>query len=254
MKAILAALTLTIQELKTKANAALSGMLPLDQYNGSKEVSYALNTLTWVQKEVEDMLKSVEDITVKYAPEVKAAAEALLPEMITARIAAGEFVAKADSEAAISAAELRGRQTAEAAFQLREQEAATIASRRLEIVTAHGAEVAASVSDEALKGEGFDDFKTELSRRVNSLGAIGVTAATKKTAFADIACGIPFDETGKTAFDTRLESIKELVGPVKPGTATAAASAQRPTVPGSGQPTAPARVSETAPQAPTCAF
>ena len=241
MKAILAALSLTIQELKTKANAALQGMLPIDQYEGAKEVGYALNTLNWVKTEVETMLQNVAAVEAKFAPEVAAAAELLVTEKIAAQVAAGELIKKADAETAIAAAKLEGEQTATAAFQLRETEIAALADRRKQIETAHGAEVAACVLEESLKGETFESVKTELARRVTVLAEMGVTAATKKTTFAEIACSIPFDEDGVKAFDQRIVVVKELVGPK--GAAGSVAATLK--TPGSGQPTAPNSAPET---------
>lgn len=212
MKAILSALALTIQEIKTKSNAALAGMLPLDQYE-SKEVSYAVNTLEWVQKEVEGMQKNVADVAAKYDPEVKAAAEAMLPALLAEKVAAGEYIAKSNVEAAVAAAEIKGRETAEAAYQLREQEAATIAARRKEIETSHGVEVAASIPDDVIQGENFEGVKTEVARRVAALQEIGVTAAKEQTrnAFGQIACGHAFDEEGNSKFDAHVGAIKSLV-------------------------------------------
>lgn len=241
MKAILAALALTIQELKTKANAALSGMLPLDQYEGAKEVSYAVNTLGWVKAEVEQMLKSVAEVEAKFEPEVAAAALLLVEEKISEQIAAGELVKKSDVETAVAAAKLEGEQVAAAAFELRETEAAALTARRKEIETAHGAEVAACVLEESLKGETFDAVKTELGRRVTVLAEMGVTAAAKKTSFTDVACSIPFDEDGVKAFDKRIEGIKELVGP-KGAAGVVTASRQ---TPGSGTPPAPNSTADT---------
>lgn len=239
MKAIIAAFTIAIKELKSKADSALSGMGPVDQYEGAREVSYAINTLQWTAKEVTNMLQQVVDLEAKFDPEVEAAVAAKLPEFLAAKVAAGEYIAKADVEAAVAAAKQEATTAAEAAFQLREQEAATVAARRKEIETAHGSEVAAALSDDSLKGEVavFDSLKTELARRVTALTEIGVTAAANKSAFDKIACGHAFDEDGGKAFDSNVELVKGLV---PKGAAQVAASSAAPKVPGSGQPTAPA--------------
>jgi hypothetical protein len=234
MKTILAAFTIAMQTLRDKANAALKDMPPLDQFENAREVGFALNTLKYAKDEVERMLNQVAEIENKLEPEVTAAAKALVEQ----QIAAGELLRKADAETAITAARKEAKDEAEVAFQLREQEAKTIAARRKEIETAHGAEVAAAVSDESLKGDAFDDFKTELSRRVAALASLGVTAQAKPKPFAEIACGIAFDADGRSAFDSRMDSIKELVGPA--GTASAAASTPAAKTPGTGQPPAAA--------------
>lgn len=235
MKAIIAAFTLAIQELKTKAESAFSGLGPADQHEGAPGVGYASSALQWVTNKADAMLQQITDLEAKFDPEVQAAAAALLPALLAEKVTAGEYIAKSDVEAAVAAAKQEATQAAEAAFQAREEQVATITARRSEIETAHGTEVAASVSADSLTGEGFESLKTELGRRVTALSEIGVTAAANKDAFAKIACGHSFDEDGGKAFDENVTLIKGLV---PKGSAQAAASA--PKVPGSGQPTAPA--------------
>jgi hypothetical protein len=237
MKAILAAFALAIKEIKAKADSALSGMGPIDQYEGAREVSYAINCLQWTAKEVETMLNKVSEIEAKFEPEVQAAAAALMEAKINEQVAAGELVRKSDVEAAVAAVRKEATEAAETAFAAREEEARTVAARRKEIETAHGAEAAAALSDDSLKGDdaAFAAFKTEFDRRVKSLGEIGVTAAANKDAFAKIACGHGFDEAGVTAFDSNVELVKGLVPSRAAGSAAASAKP-----PGSGQPPAPA--------------
>lgn len=240
MKPILAAFVLAMQTIKSKADAALAGMGPVDQFEGAREVSYALNTLGWAAKEVESMLSQVAALEAKFDPEVQAAAALLVEASISEKIAAGEFVKKADLDIAVGAAELRGKTEAEAAAQIAAAAVAQIANRRAEITTAHGAEVAAAVPEEILNIVEFAPVAAELARRVQALDEIGVTAAAKPASFADVACSIPFDEAGKTAFDIRFAAAKELAGPVAAKTpAEVAASLRSTKVPGSGPTTIP---------------
>lgn len=249
MKPILAAFVLAMQTIKSKADAALAGMGPVDQFEGAREVSYALNTLGWAAKEVESMLAQVAALEAKFDPEVQAAAALLVETQITEKIAAGEFVKKADLDIAIGAAELKGKAEAEAAAQTAAAALAQVAARRTEITTAHGAEVAAALPQDVLNIVEFAPVAAELARRVTALSEIGVTAAAKPASFADIACSIPFDEAGQAAFDTRLAAAKELAGPVTQRTPAQIAASQRQTrVPGSGPVITPAaKVDETAP-------
>lgn len=236
MKEILAALTLAMTELRTKANSALQGVGPVDQYEGAQEVAYALRSLQWSADTVKDMLEQVDSVMAKIDPEVSAAAASLVDGLLTERVAAGEYMAKGDVELAIESAVRRGEGLAQAAFAKREEEAATLASRRGEIAAAHGPEVADMVPAEVLTGEGYVAAQAELGRRVEALTAIGVTAASKKTAFADMACGLPFDEAGAGVFDARLATIKDVVGEVKPDAQGAASRSGH--TPGSGAPVA----------------
>ena len=79
-------------------------------------MSYAINTLQWAAKEVESMLEQVAQLESKFDPEVKAAAEALLPGLLAEKVAAGEYIAKGDVEAAVAAAKQEATQAAETAF------------------------------------------------------------------------------------------------------------------------------------------
>lgn len=255
MKTILAAFALAMQNIKSKADAALSVMGPIDQFEGAREVSCALNTLKWASKEVEDMLGQVSALEAKFEPEVAVAAALLVEAQITERVAAGEFVKKADLDVAVGAAELRGKTTAEAAAQAAAAALAKVSARRAEITTAHGAEVAAALPEHLLAVEDFAPVAAELERRVTALGEIGVTAAAKPASFADIACSIAYDEAGKTAFDTRFAAAKELAGPAPARTrAEIAASQQRSRVPGSGQVTVPVGGAPAKDGAPKVAF
>jgi hypothetical protein len=231
MKAILAAFTIAMQTLRDKANAALKDMPPLDQFENSREVGFALNTLKYARDEVESMLNRVAEIEAKFEPEVAAAAK----QLVEAQVAAGELVRKADVDTAVAAARKEASDQAEAAFRQREAEAATVTARRAEIAATHGAEAAAAVTDDSLRGDdaAYAAFKSEFSRRVTALDGLGVNAKDKPKPFAEIACGIPFDADGRGAFDTRLDSIKELVG-------TRASAAAAASTPGTGQPPAAA--------------
>lgn len=233
MKDFIAALKKHVSDMRAKANAAMEKFKPLDQAELSREALWGFNHLEYSISAMEEIASKLDEKEKVIDAEVAAEVN----KVIAAKVAAGEFLAKADVETAIAAAEKKGKADAEAAFNLRQEEIKTIAARRKEIETAHGAEVAAAISDDSLKGDGFDAVKSELGRRVAALSTLGVTAKDKPKPFAEIACGIAFDDAGKTAFDARLESIKELVGPA--GAAGAAASSAAPKqTPGTGQPPA----------------
>lgn len=240
MKEILAAFLLAGQTIKSRADAALAGMGPVDQFEGAREVSYALNTLQWAAKEVESMLGQVAALEAKFGPEVAAAASLLVESQISEKIAAKELFRLADLDVAVGAAELKGRKEAEKAASDAAAALALVADRRGEITTAHGAEVAAALILEILNVVEFAPVAAELARRVTALSEIGVTAAAKPASFADLACSIPFDEAGQTAFDNRLAAAKELAAPAARTPEQIAASQRQTRVPGSGPVPVPA--------------
>ena len=261
MKAIIAAFQSAMTTLKAKGDAALATITsPIDQIEGANQVAAAINTLKWVKENVEEWLSNVATLEQKFDEELTTQVAAA----ISAKVAAGEYMAKADVETAVAAAELNGKNLAEAAFAAQAAAAKLVSDRRAELTTVHGAEVAASLSDESLQGDdaAFTAFKTELARRVTDLGALGVTAAAKKVAFQQIACGIPFDEAGRKSFDDRLAGIRELVNTTTPAPGSAQAAASTPTapVPGSGQPpaasagSAPAKADDSTEEKPVYGF
>lgn len=215
MKDILAAFTAAMTTLKERANASLAPLGPIDQFEGAREVAYALSTLNYAKDEVERLLGRVNEISEKYSAEVTAEAATLVDTKVNEMVAAGELVKKGDVEVAVGLAEKNGKDAAALEFASEKLELETIAARRKTLGDTHGAEVAGLVSDDLLKGEPatFDAFNAELGRRATVLAEIGVTAkdAAKKDAFDDMACGISFGEGGAEAFDKRVSVVKALV-------------------------------------------
>lgn len=217
MKEIIAALALAMQELKTKADAALKGMGPIDQYQGAQEVAYAIRTLNYSKEQVEEMLQTVNGVMEKYDAAIAAAVEPLAAAKLDEKIAAGELVRKTDHDLAIENAKTEGETAAAERLAAERKEEQAAAARRDEIAASHGKEVAAALPFEIFAADKFTDAtKSEITRRVESLKEIGVAAAEKPAHFAEIvSCG-SFDEEGKAAFDGRITQLKDLIGPKTP--------------------------------------
>lgn len=226
IKDFLAAIKTSASELRTKVNSALEKFKPLDQQELGREASYALNTLEWAYNACEEIGNRIAEQEAKLDESVAAAVAA----EIAAKVESGELVTKTTSDAAVAAAEAKGKADAEAVFTAREEEAKTIAARRKEIEKAHGKEIAAAMSDESLKGEGFEEVKKETKRRVEALASIGINAKNKPDVLASVACGDDFSDPA--AFDKSFATIKNLVPAGGKFVQTAAS------LPGSGQPPA----------------
>lgn len=223
MKEIIAALKKTMADLKARANAALQKLGPVDQVQASSEVIYALNSMGWSVDEIERMLEKATELEAKYPSEIEAAAASGLAQAI----ASGEVVKKADNEAAVIAAKAEGEKIVRAEFAAAEQRATLIASRRKEVEKAHGADAAASLSEDALTADGFDALKVEFARRATELATLGIKPAEKREVFESIACGAAFDEAGNRDFDARVSAIRSAVG-LRPSKVPVAASTQPP--------------------------
>lgn len=250
MKEIIAALGIAMQELKTKADAALKGMNPIDQYEGAQEVAYAIRSLSYSKDCVEDMLSKVNEVMSKYDETVAAAAAPLAAAEIETKIAAKELIRKTDFDLAIENAKQDGEKVAAERIATERQEELAAAARRTEIATAHGKEVAEALPENVFAAAAFTEAaKAEIARRVDTLKDIGVAAAEKPAHFAEIiSCGA-FDDAGKAAFDARIAQLKDL------GIGAASKPPTRKPVPGSGAPQfAAASKQEDAPAKPVAVF
>jgi hypothetical protein len=248
MKEILAAFALTAQTLKAKADAALSGLGPVDQYAAAGEVNYALSTLKWVAKEVEGMLSKIGEVEAKFEPEIAAAALALVPAKIDELVTAGELFRKTEHDLALDKAKKDGEEAATLSFAGEKQELETVTARRLKLTTDHGVVLAAIIPDAVLKVDeaAFSLVETEVGRRVTELATFGIDPVAKEKAFKDVmACG--YDEAGIAAFDNRVAGFKELG--IKPGKAKDGVDAKLKTPGAQVPPVTPPEKTEPAPAA-----
>ncbi len=234
MKDILELIEQFIASAKTKANAALTGLPPIDQFQGSQQLVGIINTMEWFKSDLARVEEQFGGVVAKYDAAVKQAEDA----KINAELEAGTIIKKSDADAAITAAKDQVRQEEEGKVAAERTRLSTIAARRTELTTAHGADAAAALPDDVLAAEAFDGVKTEVARRIGELEVIGITAASKRETFVGILAEAPFTEEGKATFDKQITRIKDIAG-IKPGTATfnrAPGNGK----PGTGQPTVPA--------------
>lgn len=232
MKELLTLLDQFIASAKAKANAALTGLPPVDQFQGSQQVVGVINTMEWFKSDLARMEEQFAGIAAKFDAAVKTAGDAKL----AAALEAGEVIKKSDVDAAIATAKDQVRQEEEGKVAAERTRLSTITARRAELTTAHGADAAAALPDDVVAAEAFDGVKTEVARRIGELEVIGITAAAKRETFAEILVEAPFTDEGKAAFDKQITRIKDIAG-IKPGTAT---FTRQPGKPGAGQPTVPA--------------
>lgn len=237
LKEFIANLKKGVADMREKSNAALAKFKPLDQAELSREALWGLNYMEYSIASLEDIAKKIDDKEANLDAEIAAEAQSA----IDAKVAAGEFVAKDKVEAAIAAARTEEQNAATDRIAAAVAAVKVVTTRRAAIAEKHGAEVAAKLTDEQLAGDdaAFTEFSTELDRRVTALCEIGVTATDKPASFQRIACGIAFDADGIKAFDTELESVRELAGNGNRQAGSTAASLQTTgKLPGSGQPPA----------------
>jgi hypothetical protein len=226
MKELLALIQKHMAETKAKVNAALEAAPPVDQVEGANGFLALVNSAKWLMQDIERIEKEHSDFTL--ALESYAAAQATA--RIDQEVAAANLIRKTDHELAIAAAKKEGEKEAETRIAAERAEEKAAAARREELGKQHGKEVADALPENVFALAVFTDTtKAEITRRVEALKEIGVTAADKPAHFAEIvACGA-FDEEGGKVFDGRMTLLKDLVKP--PATPPA-----RKAVPGSGAP------------------
>lgn len=234
MNELLELIRKSIEETKTRANVALAGMPPVDQFQGAQEVVGLINAMKWIEADAKVLFEKFSSIGEKLTAELEKAAA----EKIAAELEAGTIVKKADSDAAITMAKDQVRKEEDGKVAAERQRIATITARRAELTTVHGADAAAALPDDVLAAEAFDGVKSEFARRITELGSIGVTAATKRETFTEILTEAPFNDEGKATFDKQITRIKDLAGG-NPGTATFSRATGN-GKPGGGQPPVPA--------------
>lgn len=227
MKEAIAALQKLLADAKAKFNAALEAAPPIDQVEGAQGFLSLKRSAEWLLEDVARLDKQYEDLNATLSTELEKVSAAKIEQ----EVAAANLIRKTDHELAIAAAKKEGEKEAENRIAAERAEEKAAAARREDLAKLHGKEVADALPENVFALAAFTDTtKAEITRRVEALKEIGVTAADKPAHFAEIvACGA-FDEEGNKAFDGRMTLLKDLV---KPSTPPAPA---RKAVPGSGAP------------------
>ena len=157
--AIIAALSALKDEIRTKFNASLKALGPIEQVEGSqavigimREVDWAADRIARIGSELDPQIEKAEQMLNDLV--AKAGKDA-----INAAVAAKEVILAADHQTALTAA-IENAKTAAKAEAKTEFDAAlaaqkTVAQRRAEFAEKAGAIAAASVTDEQLLSENY---------------------------------------------------------------------------------------------------
>ena len=215
MKELFAAFLASIAKIKDQANAALAGLPPLEQHEASSEISYGIRSLQRYGAELATQAESLNGMVDKFNTDVltRLTAEAALSAE-TALLATGDYVKKADAEAALSAAVDEANRGTRAAITAEQELIARIAAKRADLIASKTlpAVTAEKLSDTLLSAATADADISKIKDRCVALNQIGVTAEQAPAIFEELA-GIPVSAEGDAAFASRLVTVTQLAKP-----------------------------------------
>lgn len=205
-----------IENLRVQVNAMLAGMPALEQFEASQELSYGFRCLKSMATNFKEFADALKNKTAGYVQSVKAAAETAAATAAEAKLlASGDYVKKADADAAATSAADKRETEVRETIKTEGEATAAIATQRAKLVTdkvVPSAAVAAGIPDEFFKKEGYDGRVASLKARLKKL----TDNKLNSEAFVAEMVSLPLDEAGDKLFDTRLDAVKTMVS----GTAT----------------------------------
>jgi len=192
--------------LRTRANEALKGLPPLEQSESSSELAYGIRCMERVTRDlegvmggVEEQLSAIESLRASEEERVKA-------EIRSELLSSGEYIAKADSEAAVETAEQAKETALRGEFQREQETAKTIADRQSALREKLPTGVVDKLPTEVLSSESFDTDRVKLEERFKKCSDLGI----KSEGFLAEVAGLALDAAGDAAFDARLEVVADL--------------------------------------------
>ena len=227
LAAIAAAFIALQTDLRTRFNAALGKLPPLEQIEGGNAVLNIISSIDWAKERLDQCTGDVEGALAaacskiagfeKQASEPLAAMaarlhDAMLAGAASAAIAAGledkSLITLVDHAAAIAAAKDTAGTAAELSFNAKLVDLATIATRRSAANEQLGVLASAALTDAVLLSDHHAELLATLETRVASLAAVGITQLARPLGFASLLA-VSLDDAGSTEFAARLAVLQE---------------------------------------------
>ena len=230
-------------DIRTRFNAAIAKLPPLEQIEGGNAVLNVLSSIDWAKERMDQCGADLESALTAAAAKVtsfeKRAGEAM--PALAARLWDGSHADAATSAiaaaiaaktvlpidehtttltTAVDAATLKGAADAEVAFNAKLTDLATLAARRGDATTKFGPVAAAALKDADLLADNHAALFATMESRVASLTAAGITEAARPLGFASLVA-VGLDEPGAITFNALLETLKEAPAASVPLTAGA---------------------------------
>jgi hypothetical protein len=229
-----ASLLSSLDGIRDQCNAMLAGLPPLEQYEAAQELSYGLRSLQsygrQLASQAENLKSSIKATLAKMKERYDSSAQA---SARAALLATGEYVKKADHEAAINAALDSKAKELRTAFEAETVLKETISQRRAEIraglsdLPAEAAEkIVNAISAEILGADNYKESVEAIKGRIGKVREIGLDPA-KAADFTAEVVALPLGEEGDKTAAARCEQVKQLIGAAttKAASATASSSA-----------------------------
>lgn len=210
---LIAALTASMGDLKTKVNGVIAGLPPVEQHESASLVMSLTRELGWV---IQDIERTAASAAVAKMDELLAGFEA---EVIAAAVQAEKVVPVEQVAMRIEAAQAAMRTTVETEFRVAAEKATTIAARRATLVTDLGDVLAAQFTDDMIIAENFDSEVVRVKAALDRIKESGIDAAKAPKAYAFVAATALKPET---EFLAALEVAKEIVATAPTSPAPAA--------------------------------
>ena len=195
-------------QLRTRFNAALNGLGPVEQVEAAQPVIGVLREIDWAAHRINEISGQI-DTTIAAAEEtLKTLTATAVTEAISAQVTAGALVRKEDHETLIKSAADNAKEEVRQEFQAAADKATAVKAKRETLAKDHGLHVAAALTDEDLTADDADNRIARVTKRSDELKEAGVLAegATAKFHASMLECANT--EAGDAEFATRLEGFK----------------------------------------------
>ncbi len=223
-KALALAIAAHLTEFRTRMNAKLKDMPPLEQLEAGELARNIVRTSLWAKEDADRLAENFDLSEAKLNSMFEEASKEIASQAMTAALASGEVIKKEDHVNLLAQAKTDAKTEAQTEFAAAQKKIELIAERRGKVAEKIGEIAAAGATDEQLADDKWEDIIALGEARIARLAEIKITADSRPQAFKSLA-SIPLTAEGLKEFDSRLPAYAELaasgppVTPVKPVTA-----------------------------------
>lgn len=196
-----------ITQLKTQANATLKSLPPLEQFEASQELSYCFRSLT---AQANNLIEFADNATKSLTLMVGKIKDGASAEAKSGLIASGEFISKADHEAAVAAGKISKETEVRTAIEAESRTRQTVAERRQKLIADKvlPAIAAERLSETVLAADDFAASAGKVAARLKKFADIGITAEKAPSVVGEVAA-LALDDAGEALLMHRLKFCQE---------------------------------------------
>jgi hypothetical protein len=194
--------------LRTRFNAAIGNLGPIEQVEAAQPVITVLREIDWASHRINEISGQVDTVIAAAEETLRTMTETAVTAAISEQVTAGALIRKEDHETLITAAADKAKKEVEQQFQAAADNAAALRTKREAITKDHGLHVAAALTDDDLAAEDADTRINRVTKRSADLKEAGILAegTTEKFHASMLACANTAE--GDKEFDSRLDAFK----------------------------------------------